>query len=250
MINLGIKNKVALITGSTRGIGLASAQLLADCGSKVFLNGINADRIQATVNKFRNYGYEVDGLVADITIPEQGENLVKKAVEAWGTVDILVNNVGTTRLIKTSELEIENWEQEMKSNLYSTFFTIKEAMKYMKENKNGKIVNISSISGLRGKIDGVHYAAVKSALVGMTKSLARELGPFNVQVNAIAPGLTNTNLSHSIYSGDFFEQVRNNTPLKRIAEPIDIAKMVLVASSSLCDFVTGSVFSVDGGFDI
>lgn len=267
MITLNLEKKVAIVTGSTRGIGRATALMLAENGVLVFINGKNKTLVQETVKEWGNRGFKVYGLAGDVSDESFVKRFVQYALDKAGKVDILVNNAGISEWRFLEDLSSQSWDTYLDTNLKSNFLMCREVALAMKKQKSGKIINISSTAGIRGRVGAVHYVASKSGQIGLTKALAKELGSFNIQVNAVAPGLTDTDLSRSIstqlgaffsgsqnteisnrnHSQKVFDQRAHETPLKRVAEPVDIAKVVLFLASSLSDFVTGQVLVVDGG---
>lgn len=267
MITLNLENKVAIVTGSTRGIGRAIALILAENGALVFVNGQDKTFTEKTVKEWSNKGFKVYGLAGDVSDEQFVKRFIQGVFEKAGRVDILVNNAGISEWQFLEDLSSQSWDRYIDINLKSNFLMCREVSSMMKKQKSGKIINISSVAGIRGRVGGVHYVASKSGQIGLTKALAKELGPFNIQVNAVAPGLTDTDLSRSIstqidaffsgsknteisnhnHSQKVFDERAHETPLKRVAEPIDIAKVVLFLASPLSDFITGQVLVVDGG---
>ncbi len=252
MNDINLSNKIALITGSTRGIGLATAQLLAQQGAHVFINGRNSDEVAKVTREYREQGLNFEGMAGDVSDEKFVKKIISFAARETGRIDILVNNAGISEKRMLEEITEERWDAFLDNNLKSSFLMCKEAAPIMKKNKRGKIINISSIAGIIGRIGGAHYAASKGGLIGFTKTIAKELGPSNIQVNAIAPAITDTDLSRKVSAeySIFFKKVAQGTPLGRIASPNDIAKTILFFSSSLSDFITGQVLIVGGGSEL
>lgn len=246
-MDITLKDKVAIVTGSTRGIGRATALLLAQAGALVFINGRDKTRMDEALGYFDKNKLKVYGVVGDVSDENFVKNFIASVNEQAGRIDILVNNAGGSEWKLLEELTTSYWDQSMNHNLKSAFLMSREVSAFMKRGENCKIINIVSTAALKGRSGGAHYIAAKSGLIGLTKALAKELGKFSIQVNAVAPGLTNSDLSRGVYTDEIFYKVASVTPLKRLADPEDIAKTVLFLSSSLADFITGQVLIVDGG---
>ena len=244
-----VKNKVAIITGSTRGIGRATALCLAAQGAIVYINGRGKVVVEKYVNELRNEGFSADGCVGDVSDEKFVKQFIQYVFEKNGCLDILINNAGISEIRLLEEIDFEAWSKFINNNLTSVFLMCREAARLMKQQRNGKIINISSLAAFRGRIGGAHYAASKSGIIGFTKTIAKELGPFNIQVNAIAPGIVNTEMPrrNTEKYQSFFDAVTRGSPLRRITQPEDIANTVLFLSSSLSDAITGQVLTVDCG---
>lgn len=249
MFDFNLKNKVAVVTGSTRGIGLAIADLLAESGAHVYLNGLDKIMVADCVDARKKNTLAVDGIAGDISDETFVKLFIQTVYAKESRIDILVNNAGISEFKFVEDIEAKAWDTLLGTNLKSVFLMCREAAPLMKKQKFGKIVNISSVAGLIGRLGGAHYSASKGGIIGLTKTLAKELGPFNIQINVVAPSVTDTDLSRKISGNNqkFFDKVARETPLKRVAKPEDIAGAVLFFSSSLSDFVTGQVLVVDGG---
>lgn len=246
MIDLGLKDKIAVITGSSRGIGLASAKLLAENGARVFINGRNKIGLGKAVLEYQKRGIMIDSLAGDVSNEIFVKDFIRHVVQKAGGIDILINNAGLSGTETIENVETEKWDRYIEINFKSVFLMCREVIPIMKKQKSGRIINIASVSALRGTA-GVHYAAPKGGVISLTKVLAKEVGPLNIQVNAIAPGLITTEATMHNYSKEFFEQVAEKAALRRVGKPDDVAKAVLFFSSSLSDFITGQVLEVSGG---
>ncbi|MFY9462438.1 MAG: SDR family NAD(P)-dependent oxidoreductase [Candidatus Sungiibacteriota bacterium] len=251
MNNLGLENKTAIVTGATGGIGLAIALLLAKNGANVFINSRDKDSAVGIAEKYQREGLSIKGIEGDVSDEKAVKDCVHKVFRDTDRIDILINNAGTSsrRVLPLEEIETDLWDSYLDTHLKGSFLFCRAVIPTMKKRKAGKIINIASIVALVP--DGsAHYTSAKSGLVGLTKSLALELAPFNIQVNAVAPGLVGTPSAKRNYPPSFFRKAANLTPAKRVAAPDDIAKAVLFFSSSLSDFVSGQVLAVDGGFTL
>jgi len=245
---MGLSGKVALITGSARGIGKAIALELANHGAKIVINDIlPKNEIDKTLEEIRKSDDRAIGIRADITIFEEVESMVKEIINKFGKIDILVNNAGITRDSLLIRMKEEDWDAVININLKGTFNCSKTVAKYMLRQKNGgKIVNISSVIGLVGNIGQANYAASKAGIIGFTKSLAKELAVRNINVNAIAPGFIETDMTKRL-SEKVRKDLQQQILLKRLGTVKDIAKVVYFLVSDNANYITGQVINVDGG---
>lgn len=243
-----IVNKVVVVTGSSRGIGAEIVKLLAKSGHTVILNyNKSEDCAKSVENELKNLGYTVDIFKADVSKKEEAESLVKFAVNKYGRIDVLVNNAGISQTELFTDITDEDWQNMMNNNLNSAFYCTREAVKNMIHNKQGLIINMSSIWGVTGASMEVHYSTAKAGLIGFTKALAKELGPSNIRVNAIAPGIIDTDMC-SEYSVEEKDKIKEEIPLERIGTAENIAKCVKWLIED--DYVTGEVISINGGWNI
>jgi NAD(P)-dependent dehydrogenase (short-subunit alcohol dehydrogenase family) len=255
-MTFNLAGKTALVTGSTRGIGKSIATALLESGASVCINGRNTSLINSFITEAKTHGHDVMAFKGDVTSEKDVRKMVKKIITEFGRLDILVNNVGGAGIRLTEDISVKEWSDVTDSNIKSTFLVSREVIPFMKEQKSGKIINISSTAGIMGKAGGAHYASAKYGIIGFTKSLARELGPFNITVNSVVPGFTDTDLTrgaylkNDLYPKNMGEVIAKNTPLGRIALPEDHAHAVLFFASSMSDFVTGQFLTVDGGHSI
>ena len=243
-----LKNKVALITGASRGIGKATALLFAKEGAKIVVNYVKAKKeADDVVNQIKALGSEAIAVQCDVSQENQVKSMVEKTTQKFGRIDILVNNAGIVDEQELSELNFKHWERTLHTNLIGTFLTCKEVVSYMKKQKSGKIINIASIRGLdhAGRVGVLDYSASKAGVINLTKTLARELGP-EITVNSISPGWTKTEMNMGLQK-DFVKEETKNIPLKRFAKPEEIAKAVLFLASPDADYITGQNLIVDGG---
>lgn len=242
--------KTALITGSSRGIGREIARLFAKNNYNVVINYNNSEEeAKKLLDELTNDGCSVKIFKADISNVNEANALVNFTIGNFEKIDVLVNNAGISRFNLFTDISYDEWHEVMNVNLNSVFYVTQKALQYMLSEHSGKIINISSIWGMVGAANEVHYSTSKAALIGMSKALAKELGPSNIQVNVIAPGVIETNMLKEV-DDDTIEMLKYETPLMRIGKPIDIARCALFLASEGGDFITGQVISSNGGFVI
>lgn len=234
----------ALVTGSSRGIGRAIAMQLARDGMNVVVN-YSKDRegAEQTVRKIKKLGRDAVAVAADVSDYEEVKVLVEAAAKKFGGIDVLVNNAGINRKFYVDELSPEEWEEMMGVNVDGAFYCAKEALPYLKKSK-GCIVNVSSMAAFKGSARNAHYGTSKAALIGLTKSLARELAKSGIRVNAVAPGYVMTDL----LKGRNMEELVKDVPLGRAARPEEIADVVSFLASEKASYITGEVLCVNGGY--
>lgn len=242
-----LKDKVALVTGGTRGIGYSIVKTYLDNGAKVVLCGSKQETADKAVEKLKaeNPAYQVEGIAPDLTSYESVEKAVKYVADKYGRIDIIANNAGISSNVKLYDYDPADFDKLMLLNVNSCFYTARATAPIMKEQGGGVIINTSSMVSIYGQPAGVAYPTSKFAVNGLTKSLARELAPDNIRVNAVAPGVTNTDMVVNLP-----EQTRKyicaQIPLGRMGEPQDIANAFLYLASDLGSYVTGEILSVDG----
>lgn len=242
-----LKNKVAVVTGGTRGIGLGIVRKYLENGAKVALFGSRketVDKALATL-KEENASWEVIGLYPDLKDAKAVEEAIVSVKETWGKVDILVNNAGISQRESIYTMEAEAFENIMDLNVTAIFNCIKPVAAMMKEQGGGVIINTSSMVSLYGQPSGVGYPTSKFAVNGLTKSLARELGPDHIRVNAVAPGVTNTDMVAALPE-EMIKPLIATIPLRRVGEVEDVANAFLFLASDMASYVTGEILSVDG----
>ena len=245
---MGLSEKVALITGSARGIGKAIALELANHGANIVINDILIENeINKTLEEIKQSTNKAIGIRADITKLDEVESMVKEIINKFGKIDILVNNAGIVRDSLLIRMKEEDWDTVININLKGTFNCSKTVAKYMmREKKGGKIVNISSVIGLVGNIGQANYAASKAGIIGLTKSMAKELALRNINVNAIAPGFIETDMTKKLPE-KVRQELQQQIPLKRLGIVEDVAKAVYFLVSDASNYITGQVINVDGG---
>lgn len=243
--------KTALITGGSRGIGRAICLELAKEGMDiVFSYQKGSGEAEETALLCREYGVRVLPLQADVAKPEDCSILVQKALEfSENQIDVLVNNAGITRDNLLLRMSDEQFQQVIDTNLTGTFYMMREVSKTMLKKRKGRIINISSVVGIKGNPGQVNYAASKAGVIGMTKSLARELAARKITVNAIAPGMIETDMTKALPQ-NAREEILNSIPMKTMGQPQDIAKAVAFLAGEGGQYITGQVLSVDGGMAI
>lgn len=241
-------NKTILITGSSRGIGAETARLFAQNGYNVVIN-YNSSKIEAQglLNELLKINSNVIAIKANVANEIEVKNMFLKIKETFGQVDVLVNNAGISKIGVITDFTENDWDNMFAVNVKGAFFCIKEAIPMMLSKGKGKIINISSMWGISGGSCEVCYSSTKSALIGLTKSLAKELGPSHINVNCIAPGVIATEMN-SLLSDEDLNVLKDETPLMRIGTPLDVAKGIMFLSEDSSDFITGQVISIDGGF--
>lgn len=241
-------SKVIIVTGASRGIGRNIAYNLAVNGYRVIANYNNSEQEALKLKQeLDNKGIEIDLFKANVSKRNEVKKLIDFAIEKYNRIDVLINNAGIAQEKLFTDITDEDFDRMMKTNLYSAFYTTQESVKYMLREHEGCIINISSIYALTGGSCEVHYSMTKAALDGMTKSLARELGPSNIRVNSIAPGAIDTDMNSYLTDEDW-KQVIQETPLKKIGYPIDITRCVKWLIED--EFTTGQVISPNGGMVI
>ena len=242
-----LKDKVAIVTGGTRGIGRAIALKLADHGANIVINYRNSDKEAEELKAIlEEKGVKVLTVKCDISNFEDSKNLMYKCKEVFGKIDILVNNAGITKDTLIMRMKEEDFDNVIDVNLKGTFNCAKHASAIMLKQRFGKIINMTSVVGIAGNAGQVNYSASKAGVIGLTKSLAKELGSRGITVNAVAPGFINTDMTASL-SEKVKEEASKNIPLKRLGDPEDVANLVGFLASDAANYITGQVINVDGG---
>ena len=242
-----LENRVALVTGGARGIGKAICERLASEGAAVVMVDIMPDVAEQSAAEFRSSGYDAMAVGANVASLQEAEDTVKAVMDKYGRLDILVNCAGITKdnlLLRMSE---NDWDAVIAVNLKGSYNFIKAASRPMMKARYGKIVNISSVVGRAGNAGQINYSASKAGVIGMTKSVAKELGSRNIFANAVAPGYIETDMTRALPE-EARKAFADSIPLKRPGQPEDVANVVYFLCSPLSDYVTGQVINVCGGF--
>lgn len=241
-----MSEKLALVTGASRGIGKACAIELAKAGYDVIINYAgNVDAANKTVEEIKTLGVDAAAYKFDVSNPEEVNANIAEIIEKYGRIDVLVNNAGITRDGLFMRMSEENWNAVINTNLSSAFYVSQPVVKVMMKQRSGAIVNMASVVGVSGNAGQANYSAAKAGLIGLTKTLAKELGSRGIRVNAVAPGFINTDMTKDLDTSKFTDFI----PLKRLGEPEDIAKAVKFLAVD-AQYVTGQVLEVDGGLII
>lgn len=240
------KGKVALITGSARGLGKAIAEKLASLGAAVVISDVLTEQTEETVREFREKGYEAFAVRADVTGADDVKNMIDAIITKYERLDIVVNNAGITKDTLMVRMSEEFWDKVINVNLKGAFLVTQAAGRVMMKQRYGRIINISSVVGLMGNVGQANYSASKAGLIGLTKSSARELAPRGITVNALAPGFIETDMTKSLTDA-VRESYMQGIPLKRFGQPQDVASAVAFLASDEASYITGHVLSVDGG---
>ncbi len=249
MSNDDLTDKVAVITGSSRGIGASIALKMARDGANIVLNyhsDSSKKYIDDLIEKIKGFNREVIAIQADVSKMDEAKKLINEALDKFSKIDILVNNAGINSdnlLLRMSE---DDWDKVMDVNLKGVFNCTKTAIKSMMKKRQGKIINLTSVVGIKGNAGQANYSASKAGVIGFTKSVARELAGRNITANAVAPGFITTDMTDEIPE-DAKEDLINEIPLSRLGKGEDVAELVSFLASDRADYITGQVINVDGG---
>jgi 3-oxoacyl-[acyl-carrier protein] reductase len=241
-----LDGRVAIVTGGTRGIGAAVATWLCERGASVVVSGRDADRLQSALKAMEGLAGRVVGLAADVAKRDDADRLVDAARQEFGRLDVLVNNAGITRDALLIRMKDDDWDQVMDVNLRGAFLMTRAAAKTMMRQRSGRIINVASTAGAMGNAGQVNYSAAKAGLIGLTKACARELAHWSILVNAVAPGLIDTDMSAQIPPAAR-EALLAQIPLARIGTAREVAEVVGFLAGDGASYVTGQVFHVNGG---
>lgn len=241
-----LKDQVALVTGASRGIGKAIALSLASEGAKVVVNyARSSSAAEAVVQEITEAGGEAIALGADVSKSEEVDTLIQNIQDKFGTIDVLINNAGITKDTLMLRMKLEDWQAVIDLNLTGVFLCTRAVSKIMLKRKKGRIINISSVSGLMGNPGQANYSAAKAGVIGLTKTLAKEFATRGITVNAVAPGFITTDMTNELTNT---EDILKFIPLGRFGEANEVAGMVrFLASDPAAAYITGQVFNVDGG---
>ncbi|WP_188205773.1 3-oxoacyl-[acyl-carrier-protein] reductase [Alkalibacillus aidingensis] len=242
-----LNGKAALVTGASRGIGKAIALELAKQGANVVVNYAGSkDKAEAVVDEIKQLGQEAVAVQANVSSADEVKALIKETIDQFGSVDILVNNAGITRDNLLMRMKEEEFDDVIETNLKGVYNCIKGVTRQMMKQRAGKIINVASIVGVTGNPGQTNYVAAKAGVIGMTKSVAKELATRHINVNAVAPGFIATDMTDEL-SDEAKQQMYDLIPLGRLGDPEDVAKVVRFLASSDADYLTGQTLHVDGG---
>lgn len=240
-----LKDQVAIVTGSARGIGRAIAEVLMGEGARIVISDINEEATKTTTEELKQQGGQVLGVACNVTNAESIDKMVDEVVKHWGRIDILVNNAGITRDNLFMRMSEEDWQAVIDTNLSSAFKVTKPVLKVMAKQRNGRIINIASTTGVHGNAGQVNYAAAKGGLIAFTKTVALEYASRGITSNAVAPGFIDTAMTQKL-GEEIIKKVLEKIPLGRMGSPDDIAQAVLFLAGP-GSYVTGQVIEVNGG---
>lgn len=246
MLTVDLRGQTALVTGASRGLGRAMALALGRSGARVACLARDAEKLSDTVAQIEALGGQALALAGDVTSSDDVARIVDAVLAKWEQLHILVNNAGVTRDGLLARMSDENWETVLNTNLRGAFWFTRAVTRPMMQARYGRIVNVASVSGLRGNAGQANYAASKAGLIGMTRSVAKELASRNITANAVAPGFIETDMTRAL--GEAAQaQIREHVPLKRLGTPGEVADLVLFLASPAAAYITGQVISIDGG---
>ena len=241
-----LNDKVAIVTGASRGIGKAIAKQLSSCGAKIILIARNSDQLVAVKETIISNGGIAESIAGDVSNLNSFSEIVTNTIDKWGRIDILVNNAGIARDNIIMRMKEDDWDSVININLKGCFNGIKSVARPMIKNKAGRIINITSVIGQIGNAGQSNYAASKAGIMGLTKSMAKELGSRNITVNAVAPGYITTDMTNEL-NDEVIKQMKSSIPLGRLGTPDDVANLVCFLASDEAGYITGQTFNVDGG---
>jgi 3-oxoacyl-[acyl-carrier protein] reductase len=247
-MDMGLKGKVAIVTGASQGIGKACAHALAHEGCNLVICARGKEALEMAATEIKTDATRVLAVPADISKPEDIANMVTKTVDKFGRIDVLVNNAGFFPIKMFEEMSQEEWRRVIDINLTGTFLVTRAVYGHMADRGEGKILNVTSAAGRIGGAGLVHYSAAKAGIIGFTRALAREAAPLGIQVNAIAPGIVETNTAKSTFPDFALKEYVRNVPLGRLGKDEDLVGLVVFLCSCKSSYITGQVFSVDGGY--
>jgi len=240
-----LKDKVAIITGGTRGIGFETAKVFLENKAKVIILGSRKESVEKALGELKKAGHKAEGFWPNLSNYEEIEKMVKTVAKKYGRIDILVNNAGTSAKDPIEKTSVEEFEKIIDLNIQAVFRVTKAVVPIMKEQGEGVVLNTSSMVSIYGQPSGVGYPASKFAVNGLTKSLARELAPAGIRVNAVAPGIISTDMMKAVPEKMIAPLIKT-IPLGRIGQPRDIANAFLFLASDMASYITGEILSVDG----
>ena len=241
------ENKTVFVTGGSRGIGKEVALKFAENGYNVVINYVSSKtNVEELKSEFESKGVKTLIMQADVTDKEAIDEVVKKAIEEFGSIDVLVNNAGITRDNLLMRMSEEEFDKVIEINLKGTYIVTKAVTKYMMKKRKGSIINLSSVVGVAGNAGQCNYSASKAGIIGFTKSVAKELASRNIRSNAVAPGFIETDMT-AVLSDEVKESIHNQIPLKRMGTAKEVANLIYFLGSEESSYITGQVINVDGG---
>ena len=241
-----LENKVAIVTGSGRGIGFSIAEKFAEHGATAIITDVNQELVDKAVSILKEKNYRIDGYVMNVTEGDSIENCFKDILSKYNAIDILVNNAGITKDNLIMRMSEQDWDNVINVNLKGTFLCIKKVSRIMLNQKFGSIINIASVIGIMGNAAQANYAASKGGIIALTKSTAKEFASRNIRCNAVAPGFIETEMT-AILDEKIIAEYSKVIPLKRMGKPVDVANLCLFLASEEAGYITGQTFNVDGG---
>lgn len=248
-LSVKLDGQVAMVTGASQGIGKTCAERLGQCGATVLCIARNADKLAETVQQIKSLGGQAEAFACDVTQREAVEQLFTQVEERFKRLDILVNNAGVTRDTLLPRMTDAQWDEVILTNLTSCFLFCRAASRIMMSARYGRIINMSSVAGLIGNPGQTNYSASKAGMIGLTRSLSRELGKRKVTVNAVAPGFIESEMTKSL-GEEMMKEVKQRIPANRLGTANDVAAAVLFLASPAASYITGQVITVDGGLSV
>ncbi|NIL96941.1 MAG: 3-oxoacyl-[acyl-carrier-protein] reductase [Planctomycetales bacterium] len=241
-----LSDKVALVTGASQGLGQAMAVRLAAAGAKVACIARNQDKLQETVAAVTDAGGTAEAFACDVTDGASVDKVVEAVVDKWQRLDVLINNAGVTRDTLVPRMSDEDWDTVLDTNLRGAFLMTRAATRPMMQQRYGRIINISSVSGLMGNPGQANYSASKAGLIGLTRTVARELAKRKITVNAVAPGFIETDMARAL-GETILDEAKKRIPARRLGQPDEVADLVAFLASDAAGYITGATITIDGG---
>ena len=245
-IQVSLSGQLALVTGASRGLGRAIAIALGKAGARVACIARNKEKLAETVSTIQSAGGHAEAFECDVKDGESVQKVVDEVAEQWARLDVLVNNAGVTRDTLIPRMQDDQWDEVIDTNLRGTFLFTRAATRPMMQQRYGRIINISSVSGLMGNPGQANYSASKAGVIGMTRTVARELASRKITVNVVAPGFIESDMTEALGPA-LHEEVKKRVPAKRLGKPEEIAEAVLFLAAPSSSYITGQVLTVDGG---